>query len=175
MYVNVIYLFPILLIGFFLRLDGHNILKEKIKDNYDKWSSLNNLVSTKNKGKIRVVWISIKLLFQALYISFLQYMNNSLVRIDKNTYELTYVVSGKVFKNRFKIKRGPKPILLVSDENEEDVTDVVLPYFGPENNWHGNQLTPEKLGFDSLTFELSDGNGKTYKNNELLTNILAPD
>ena len=30
------------------------------------------------------------------YLSFVQYMNNSLIKLDKNKYELSYIVNGKL-------------------------------------------------------------------------------
>lgn len=149
-----------------------NIVKEKIIIKYySKWNKLNNMVSTKYKNRFFIFWFSIKLLLELIYISMLQYLNKSLVQIDKNNYELKYVINGKLYKNRFKIKRGPKPILQIIDDNLEDVTDIIIPYLGPNYNWHGNKMSPKILGYNSLVFELSDGSEEVYKDYDFISDF----
>ena len=77
-------IFCILLLGLFFRIEGHTILKEYLYSKYKRWSKLNKLVSTKYKGHLTIICISIKLLCQILYISLIQYLNNYLVKINKN-------------------------------------------------------------------------------------------
>jgi hypothetical protein len=112
-----------------------------------------------------------KLLCQALYISLCQWLNSYLVKQDKNTYLLTYNINGKVYKNLIKVKRGPCPILQISNEDTEDVTTNVLQYLGPTRNWHGNQYTPKILGYKTLVFECDDGEEKVYNENDTLENF----
>ena len=162
-----IYLFGVVAACLFIKLDGCSILSNK----YDKWNSLNKLVSTRYKNKMLVIWISIKLICESLYINLLQYLNKSLVKIDKNNYELTYVINGKLYRNRVKIKRGPNPIIQIIDESSEDVTDIVSPYMGPQYNWHGNNLTPSILGYKTLIFEMSDSTEKIYGENEIISSF----
>jgi len=163
-----VYLFGILITGLFIGLDGHNIVKEQVLIKYNKWKSVNNMVSTKYKNKMIIIWISMKLILESMYINLLQYLNKSLIKIDKNNYSLTYVINGNLYKHRVRIKRGPRPLLQIIDDNSNDVTEVIIPYLGPEYNWHGNKLTPKVLGYKSLAFELSDGTEKICEESQIL-------
>jgi len=37
----------------------------------------------------------------------IQYLTSNVNKIDKNIYEITYVINGKMYKMRVKTKRGP--------------------------------------------------------------------
>lgn len=51
-----------------------------------------------------------------------------------------------------KIARGIVPLKSIRDDNDQDVTDQVTPYLGPNLDFHGVKLTPKDLGWNSLTF-----------------------
>jgi hypothetical protein len=154
--------------GCFYKLDGWNICKEQCKSYSRQWGRLNNLVSMKHKHQYLIIWTSLKLLAQAFYLSFLQWLNSSLKKIDRNTYEISYIINGKLYKMRVKPQKGPKPVLQVIDECSEDVTTEVLQYLGPNYDWHNSNLSPKILGFESLTFECSDGEEAIFTKNETM-------
>ena len=139
-----------------------------IKNKYNSWNRLNKLVSTTHKNYIMIIYFSCKLLLQALYISLIQRFNKSIVQIDKNNYLLTYAINGKLYKYPIKVKRGPPPILQISDENSEDRTKDILCYLGPSYNWHGNSVTPAILGYKSLVFECANGNELVFNEETIL-------
>ena len=58
--------------------------------------------------------------------------------------------------------------LQISNENSEDITEIILPYLGPENNWHGANLTPNILGYKSLIFQLADSNERQYSYDDII-------
>lgn len=109
------------------------------------------------------MWISIKLIIKTIYLKILQYMNSTIRQIDRKTYEVSYVIEGKLYKMRVVPKRGPSPIIQISDEDFNDITYDVLPYMGPNYDWHRNTFKPEFFGRKSLTFSLSDGSEFTYE------------
>ena len=67
----------------------------------------------------------------------------------------------------FKCRRVPL-ILLISNKNSEDVTAKILPYVGPNYDWHNSRLTPGLLGEKLLAFELYNGAGFTCLEHDLL-------
>ena len=109
------------------------------------------------------------ILAKTLYLSFIQYMNTSIVKIDNDTYVLSYVIEGILYRTIITPSKLGHPVLLVSDNASNDVSDIVLPYLGPSYNWHGLALTPASLGFDKLIFEMSDGNELVFEKKESLS------
>ena len=145
-----------------------NNISNYITKKYNKWLSLNNLVSSRYKSNFMIKIISLEMIFKSLYLSFIQYMNNSLIKIDKNSYELSYIVNGKLYKMIIKPKRGPIPILCVTNENNIDITDNILHYLGPNNDWHGKTYCPEFFKQHMLNIELLDGTKKTFNHDETI-------
>jgi hypothetical protein len=145
-----------------------NQISEFVIIKYNKWLSLNNLVSSQYNSSIMIKIISLQMIFKSLYLSFIQYMNNSLIKIDKNSYELSYIVHGKLYKMIIKPIRGPVPILCVTNENNVDITDEILPYLGPNNDWHGKKYYPDFFKYKTLNIELLNGTKKTFNDNETI-------
>jgi hypothetical protein len=138
------------------------IVQEAVMYRYNRWKSLNELVSKRQKNKFLIFVTSFKMIMQAFYISFLQYMNNTIRKLDHKTYEVTYVIDGKTYKMIVVPKRGPAPILQISNDEDEDVTEEILPYMGPQYDWHCKNITPRFFGYKSLTFQLCDGTEQTH-------------
>jgi hypothetical protein len=167
MYILVYFVSTILFL-FIIRVQGFTIMKEIIKTKYNKWKTLNSLVSSRHKNKYVIIFNSIKLLINMFYISFIQYMNNTIIKQGNNTYILTYTIKGKLYKNIIKPIRGPNLVIQVISNENEDVTDKILPYMGPRNDWNGNNIKPSFFNYESLTFELSNGNEISFEKNDII-------
>ena len=152
----------------FIKIETPVIIYKQISTTYGKLNSLSNLVSLSHKGKIKNILICIVMILKALYISFLQYINNTVTKIDKNMFEIKYMVNGKVYKMIVKTKKGPSKVLQISNDKYEDLTDIVLPYLGPEYNCHGKELTPKFFKSNELYFEFINGESKTFSTDEHL-------
>jgi len=118
------------------------------------------MVSMKYENKVIIFWYSILLIYEAAYIGFIQYMNKSVQKLKHGTYLITYTIEGKVYKMFVIPTRGPSPVMNITDEDGHDVTKVILPYMGPNYNWHNINITPKNLEFNQLSFQLN--NGSTY-------------
>lgn len=69
--------------------------------------------------------------------------------------DLVYHDGSDLYTVRFPKRRGPRPFTSVSNEKGEDVSDVLIKYMGPYNNFHGIPTTPFMLGFVELSFKNS--------------------
>lgn len=67
-----------------------------------------------------------------------------------------------------RLKKGPNPINRVTDNYSNDITDLVIQYLGPQQDWHMMQVTPQLLDCDTIEIELCNGNRKKFSNNEFL-------
>lgn len=149
---------------FFYILRGYKTTATVIYSKYQKWKSLNKLVSlsVKNNNMAIITWVSMVLIFKTLYVNLIQKLNKSVKRLGKNTYEITYTLNGRIYKLLVKAKRGPAPILQISTNNDIDVTDDIMPYLGPDYTWHLHNYSANFFGYSSLTFQLSNGTEKIF-------------
>ena len=150
------------------KIDTHKIAYSICEKKHKSWNRITNLVESKHSSKLIIYTISIKMIIQAMYLSFVQYLNNSVRKLDKNTYEVEYIIGGKTYKMVVVPKKGPNHILHIIDENDDDLKDLILPYYGPKYDWHSNKLIPEFFGRKKLVFHLDDGTEKTFFNQDFI-------
>ena len=169
MFTYLLYLFGFLSFYLFIQIDGHRVVWSQISSRYKRWRRLNNLVSTRHRTAWAVFYHSLVMLCRVLYISFLQYMNSAVVKISRNQFLVTYVVCGKIYTMVVTPVRGPPPVLQVINDNEEDVTNNVLPYLGPRYDWHGGVLDfSSSFGSENLTFNMASGEVVTCESSSSL-------
>jgi hypothetical protein len=152
----------------FVFLDGHVITTNIMISKYNKLKQLTSVVSTQHTNIYIIMYVSFCMILKALYINMCQYCNKTVVKIDKYTYEITYILCGHMYTIRIKPPRGPKYVMMVIDENGQDVSDMVMPYIGPESNFHGNTFNSISFNRDSLRFELFDGTSLKFENIEII-------
>lgn len=157
------------LIASAIYLDTPKIIYNFTVDKFKKWDNLKQLVSTGHTSKFKIMYVSCQLIIKAIYLSLIQKMNNSVKKLDRNVYEVSYLINGKVYKMVVTPIRGPSPVLQISNDSYIDVTDIVIPYLGPRYDWHNITLSPKFFGYKSLTFELLDGSSKTFSDNDNVT------
>lgn len=134
-----------------------------VSDRIHRFRKLNNFVRGRYNNRCRALCISVELVCKALYLTLIQWLNNSVTQIDKNKYTVSYVVNGRKYTMIVSPPRGPCPILLAMDENGDDISDRVIPCIGPK---HDCVLTPEFFGMEQLTLETSFGETMVVGRNE---------
>ena len=147
-------------------LDGHTIVKDAVVTRYRRFRELNKFVATRYKTIGAILWVSCCMVAKMYWINFLQWANNTIEHIDNKNTIVSYVLNGKLYRFVVKAKKGPTNVLLITDENLTDVSDDILPFLGPSQDWHGKDFTPSFWKKESLTFELATGDQKTFRNNE---------
>jgi len=157
MYNYLVYLSIIYIIYY-----SKNIIRKK----WSKWIALNKLMSQRTQNKYLIIWYSLCMIYKIIWLSMVQYLNNTVVCIGKNKHEVSYVINGKLYKFHTSTHRGPVPILQIINNDDIDVTKLVLPYMGPQFKGHGIIPTPHLLGYSSLTFEMSNGESHNYDEND---------
>lgn len=88
-----------------------------------------------------------------VYITYKYYKSNCGSLKPTNTkglYELIYTHKGKTYCVFIEPKRGPKPQYIVCNGNEI-VTNDFIKYLGSDYIFHGKQVTPQMLGYDTIT------------------------
>ena len=154
--------FGILCAFFFWYLNGMSFIKSK----YSRFRDLNGLVATRYKNACKIIWISLVMVAKMYWIQFLHWANSSVEHLDKKTAIISYVLNGKLYRIVVHQRRGPCSVLLVTDENGEDVSDIVLPFLGPNDDWHKKDFTPNFWQKESLNFELASGEQMSFSKDE---------
>lgn len=152
----------------FYLFDGHNIVKEMAATRYRQFRGLNRLVSTQYRGILMIIWVSLCMIAKMYWMNFLHWANNTIEHKDYRTVIVSYVLNGKLYSMVTQPKRGPSDVLLITDEDHNDLSDQVLPFLGPEHDWHGKKFTPSFWDKKSLTFELAIGETKTFTIDEVI-------
>jgi len=142
-----------------------SVVYNKVAKIRRKLTSLRSLVKTQEKQTIKIYYICVKLLVKMLYKKLakkLEYKSSRVRLVKDDIYEVGYELKGVQYKMLIQAPRGPCPIMQVTDDNDEDITDVILPFMGPSYNWHNfrinGQMFIPALFFNvkALTFEMSD-------------------
>ena len=123
--------------------------------------------------KLFIIYTFVKFMGSILYTQVVQYMYSNL-RFDKTNkrYELDYTIGGSNYTLIVDSKTNTSNIICIINEEDEDVTDKIMPYLGPSCDWHGKIISPYYFGMNSITFELSNGKSKTYEKNSFMTILL---
>lgn len=126
----------------------------------DKWHGLVNVCSLSNTG-VGVYKTAISIIMRYPY----EILKRKLTARCESAPLLVvvpYRINGVEYKMMTKHRKGPCSILVITDQDGVDVTDIVLPYMGPLHNWHGHDFKPQDLGYKRLTFLTSDFVEETF-------------
>ena len=171
--VPVVLLFPIVLFFMISRtatfqstiktLFSYPVKLKKLK----QLAEINTSPSPGFCAKMRVYYTCLILIFTHLYMTAFQYLNKSIVKINKNTYELTYFLNGNTYKMFIKTNLGPQPkIIQALDSADDDITDKLRPYLGPGGNFHGLKYKPKDFNITSLTLNMGDTRELAFSQND---------
>jgi hypothetical protein len=155
-----------ILIGVFFITCNYKKIKRKVTHQHSRFKRLNSLVATKHKTQVMIILVSIYMLFESYYINLLQSLNKSFIKIDKNTFEITYILHGKIYKILVQNPRGPCKIEKIIDQNEKNIDDLVFPYIGPVGNFHNCIFTPKFFKCSSIYFYNFDGTVEKFNDND---------
>lgn len=90
------------------------------------------------------------------------------LRISKNKYLLYYTLNNKEYCIVIDKKSGPRKFIQAIDENDNDITQLISAFAGPACDFHNNKITPNTLKYQEITFNLSDGNSVSFKENDVI-------
>jgi hypothetical protein len=144
-------------------------LKDELIKKYNEVKRLTICMSSTSKNDLETFFKTIKIIMYILYMSLVQYLYTSIVKIDNNTYILSYVIEGKLYKMKILYKRGPRRVLQISDDNMNNLTDEIIPFMGTQNDWNKIEYTPASFNCNSLTFQLSDSMEYTFERNDVIS------
>jgi len=105
-----------------------------------------------------------------------QKFHKNLVKVSKNRYDLRFIYGCNTYKIR--IRTNPcdgedKPyIISILNENKADITDDIMPYAGPNNDFFRIPYTPTDFNCELLCFVLSTNETFYFSKHEFI--VLPP-
>lgn len=103
-------------------------------------------------------------LYYTVSINYLKYQVDHYTQIpkiypiNKTHYRLNYYINNKEYNSIVKIQKGPMKVISVSDNNENDLFELLSTYRSSSVN-----VTPKLLGVDEVNVLYIDGDSKTFK------------
>lgn len=129
---------------------------------------IRDLVATTNSSKLSIYYNTFLILICTIQQIAWQNINQTVDKINTKTYKVRYIVENKPYTMFVKIKRGPRKIWKIYNEDNVEITDDILPYFGPSVDWHGCEyISPALLGHQKLKF-VNDDISTEFKNKEII-------
>jgi len=118
----------------------------------------------KEKSHYKAIEKTIKIICWFGYIYLYQKIYHNCINIEKNKYDIHYIYHGQLYKIRCINKLGPKKnqVLMVANDKLEDISDEIIPFMGPKQNFHKLCYTPNDFKQRELSFYLSDGRILTF-------------
>ena len=143
-----------------------------IRENCKKVNTMKNAVytMTNHKNIFSVIKSAIFIVCKLIWLTLLQKVNNSVIKLDKNKYLVQFCIKGKWYKQIIHAKSGPSSIVQIIDQNENDVTEEVEPFY----NWlccANKDIDVKYLKYDSLIFNMDDGDSKVLTKDDKLSSL----
>ena len=147
------------------------ITKNVLTNKYNQFKELCELVSTQYKSPYMVFYVSLSMIAKMYKMLFFQWINNSIEIINKKQVVVSYILNGSLYKFLVYKRNGPLDILMIIDENRTDVTDQILPFYGPNQNWHGQKFKPDFWKKKLLIFKFNNGEKDVLFNRDDIISI----
>ena len=90
------------------------------------------------------------------------------VEIESNSYTVHYPYGVRWYRIRIPRVLGPTSYVTKITADGEDVTTCVKGLMGPSNNFHNQPVSPESLGYHSITFEFALEDSKTFTDDDTI-------
>lgn len=146
---------------FIVLLESLKYIYYSFDKNYQDIISLYESVKHTRKHRLISAYETFKIIVEMKWIQFVQKIYASIyVKYPHNsTIIYSYIHNNRKYLIPIKYTNGPSPIQKITDENDNDVTQVVLPFMGPSYDWHGLNFSPnfwkkKKLSFHTKTFDI---------------------
>lgn len=166
---NLILFTPILAFVHYGGFDFLGNLYQSTRQKFGKLLEMKRKLNEQNISITKIVTVTIVTIYSVIYYSLIQKFNKAVHKVNKHTYEVTYCIGGKIYKFYVKPKKGVHSVLQVIDHDNNDVTELIEPFFGPAEDFHHQEYTPYIFNYKSLTFNYFDGSNKTFEEYDKLS------
>lgn len=97
-----------------------------------------------------------------------QYVFHNSKKIRKNVYEIEYTIHCKTFRFHTHYKPTPSKYHKFMKDDSTDISDIIFPFVGPNDDFHRIPYTPKCFGYDSMTILYLNGDKRFVDGHEYL-------
>lgn len=154
---------------YIIALLGASFMMSICYRNYDNIKMLNDFRIQNNMSVFSMSKTLVSTAYMFTCIKCLTYVqsivnNWTIKKIEKNLYELNFIINNKHIRLLVKVKSGPNKILQITNDENDDVTDLIQPYF----NYKYVGCTPDVYGYKSIEVLYVDGSEKIIRDEEFV-------
>lgn len=143
--------------------------KDKIVEKYDNTKTMYNyLYHVNEESHFKTVIHIAQSTWELIRVYLTQYIFHNSKRIGKNLYDIEYTIHCKPYRFQTRYKLGPSKFKKFMKNESIDVSDLVFPYVGPNDDFHGLSYSPKDLGLEQLIIHYQDGQVKSFSEHEII-------
>jgi len=71
-------------------------------------------------------------------------------KFNKKYIKISYKYKDKAYYYLLKVPRGVAPLKSITDENSNDISDIIGPYLGPNLDCHNSDIYPRDFGYNQV-------------------------
>lgn len=140
--------------------------RKEITSSFGLYRQLKRAIDPSNKyGCWYVLWAMIQLLNQTQTYQHQPQPE----KFNRDYIKISYTYRGKPYYYLLKVQRGVTPIQCIQDENEKDITDIIVPYLGPNLDCHGISLKPSDFGYKKIKIVTIFDETVEFKENDAIS------
>jgi hypothetical protein len=76
--------------------------------------------------------------------------SNSNTLFNKKYIKISYTYKDKPYFYLLKIPKGVPPLISITDEEDNDIYDIIYPYLGPNLDCHKTNIYPKDFGYSKI-------------------------
>lgn len=166
---NLVLFTPVLVFVHYGGFDFMKNLFHSTKTKVNKMIELKKKLNQQNISVSKIFAAAFLTIYSVIYYTLIQRLYKAVHKVNKHSYEVTYCLSGKIYKFHVKPKRGVQTVMQIIDHDSNDVTEEIEPFIGPAEDFHHQEYTPHTFGYKSLTFNCFDGSTKVFEEYQILS------
>ena len=101
--------------------------------------------------------------FEICKVYLTQTIFHNSTRIRKNVYDIEYAIGCKRYRFHVHYKLGPSRFRKFTTEDNVDISEMIFPYVGPNDDFHGIKYTPKDFGYNTIHVHYRGGEEEMVK------------
>lgn len=136
--------------------------RTQIKRCINDFLNLRDLSRIRYNNELLITYNALTLGVKTMIRKLRIYVFSNIVRTGPHTYNVMYHFAGSTYIIPITIRAGPKRVTRVTGDEDVDMTDIVVSYLGPGEDFHQLPKTPLDFGMTRMNFHIRDGVTRTF-------------